>query len=461
MNGFRLQNIKGFLDSGMIELRPLTFMIGQNSSGKSSLVRFPLVLKQTFLDFSMAPLLFNGDWTDYGNYDDVVFKHEMDRSIQFELKVLSEDLKHFYALSPPRVGGGKVDDFLDTTEFLLLRAAISFRDGALQLDEMTISDSQDKYITTVTRTQEELDIFGYTLHDDYRASFEFSDNQDLEKFLINYHLLAIWDELEFQSNLLYLLTNYFNSIVNGIHYIGPVRHLPERTYRLRENSVSHVGKYGDFAPAILGHDHKTGGKLVEKVSQWLSEHLGFSLEIDKTSNNEFRIMITDNTTKVKNNLLDVGHGLSQLIPILVQTNIDADNSRPWKMKHNFFNLHILEQPELHLHPAAQASLADLFIASVQSANQQNKKFLIETHSEHLLIRLRRRIVEGLISPDDVAIYYTEKNDQDGSVQVRRLDIDENGIVSDWPEGFFEEDYQEAVALRRAIRNKQKGTGAQQ
>ncbi|PDM37680.1 hypothetical protein CMV37_14630 [Bacillus cereus] len=94
-NVFRLKTYKGFIDSEEIELKPLTFIIGQNSSGKSSIMRFPLVLKQTFLDDSMAPLLLYGKTIDYGNFEDVVFEHDRNESIEFELIIDRKELNRF------------------------------------------------------------------------------------------------------------------------------------------------------------------------------------------------------------------------------------------------------------------------------------------------------------------------------------------------------------------------------
>ena len=87
MFSFRLRGIKGFLDTGNIVLRPITVVIGQNSSGKSSILRFPLVLRQTFLDNSLAPLLFYGKSIDYGNYEDVVFGHNTKNPVEFEKRL--------------------------------------------------------------------------------------------------------------------------------------------------------------------------------------------------------------------------------------------------------------------------------------------------------------------------------------------------------------------------------------
>jgi predicted ATPase len=133
---------------------------------------------------------------------------------------------------------------------------------------------------------------------------------------------------------------------------------------------------------------------------------------------------------------DVGTGISQLLPVLV-------NAAGAKER-----LIAIEQPELHLHPALQAELGDVFIESALGANKNT--FLIETHSEHLILRLLKRIRQttggmntGLppVRPEDVAILYVQPTES-GSV-VKHLRVDQHGrLMDDWPGGFFEESFNE-------------------
>ncbi|MGQ0414937.1 DUF3696 domain-containing protein [Bacillus sp. HC-TM] len=105
----------------------------------------------------------------------------------------------------------------------------------------------------------------------------------------------------------------------------------------------------------------------------------------------------------------------------------------------------------------QACLIDLFIEGTKNKNGLENKFLVETHSEHMIIRLRRYIIEGKIDPKEVAIYYTEKTQDNNYNTIRELKIDEFGNIADWPEGFFEEDYNEVLKLRDSLYKKQGGS----
>ncbi len=137
---------------------------------------------------------------------------------------------------------------------------------------------------------------------------------------------------------------------------------------------------------------------------------------------------------------DVGIGVSQVLPVLVGA-YAAKNK-----------IVAIEQPEIHLHPALQADLGDVFLQSALGENRN--RFLIETHSEHLLLRIMRRMREtssktlpdGLpeVRPDDVCVLFVQP--KGSSSAVRHLELDEEGQLLDaWPGGFFEEGYRERFA----------------
>jgi hypothetical protein len=144
------------------------------------------------------------------------------------------------------------------------------------------------------------------------------------------------------------------------------------------------------------------------------------------------LVLMDMRTKTSVTHRDVGIGISQVLPVLVM----AYASRG--------KLLAMEQPEIHLHPALQAELADVFVESATGERQNT--FILETHSEHLILRLMRRIREGKLSPDDVGVIFADPHSQ-GSRFVE-LQIDEEGdFIDEWPGGFFEESFHEKFAGR--------------
>jgi predicted ATPase len=126
---------------------------------------------------------------------------------------------------------------------------------------------------------------------------------------------------------------------------------------------------------------------------------------------------------------DVGFGVSQLLPIVTELLVSRDS------------LVSIEQPELHLHPRLQSELADLCIESVIRGRNQ---LLVETHSEHLILRLQRRIRQGAIPRELVSVLYVDPTSS-GAARVEELRMDESGeFIDEWPEGFFEERFQEVL-----------------
>ena len=158
------------------------------------------------------------------------------------------------------------------------------------------------------------------------------------------------------------------------------------------------------------------------------------------SNESFTLRIRKSQA-MTTNLARAGEGLQQVLPVVLH--------QLWRQQqdHGSF-LDVVEQPELHLHDAAQAPLADLFI---DTALQRQGQVLVETHSEPLLLRVQRRVAEGRISCDDIALYFVSTGEA-GS-ELRRIGLNTDGEVDWWPEGVFEEDFQEVAALRRAQRKR--------
>jgi hypothetical protein len=157
-----------------------------------------------------------------------------------------------------------------------------------------------------------------------------------------------------------------------------------------------------------------------------------------------RLVLVDESKGLELAPCDLGEGIGQVIPVIAASLVEAVTT-PDGNKHQP-EMIVVEQPELHIHPRMQVVLGDLFLSQCH-----DRQFLVETHSEHLMLRLLRRIretTEGELPPnapeaqvDDVAVYYVEST-QTG-VRLRRLSISEDGEFEDqWPGGFFDERFEE-------------------
>ncbi|MFN7266533.1 MAG: AAA family ATPase, partial [Bacteroidota bacterium] len=148
-------------------------------------------------------------------------------------------------------------------------------------------------------------------------------------------------------------------------------------------------------------------------------------------------------------ITDVGFGISQVLPVLVQCFYVPANSTI-----------LFEQPEIHLHPSVQAYLADVFIEAIhahEDSKPRHTQLIIESHSEHLIRRLQRKIAEEELKLEDVAIYFVDQ--KKGVSTIEALEIDEFGNILNWPDNFFGDDLEDLTAMAlKGIERKRKMSG---
>ena len=143
-------------------------------------------------------------------------------------------------------------------------------------------------------------------------------------------------------------------------------------------------------------------------------------------------------------LTDVGFGVSQVLPVVTLLQYVPEGSTV-----------ILEQPEIHLHPLAQANLADVII---QAATHRRVQIILESHSEHLLLRLQRRVAEGSVSADDIKLYFCDA--PKGVSRLESLSLDLFGRIDNWPENFMGDAFGETYAAEKARLERMKADAAE-
>ncbi|MDE0428014.1 DUF3696 domain-containing protein [Candidatus Poribacteria bacterium] len=207
--------------------------------------------------------------------------------------------------------------------------------------------------------------------------------------------------------------------------MGPSRIPPERWYIFTGTTPQDVGYQGDLLPDLL----LRRPELVEEANGWLKRlDMGYELEVKPVGGNsgdlfEVRLIDTRRNDRVSVALPDVGFGISQLLPFIVQSLV----SEGWIIS--------IEQPEVHVHPKLQADLGELLAASIKKDHPN--QFIVETHSEHLILRLQRLIRNKLLEPEDVSVIYVSRRPE--GAKAERLHLDEDGdFIDDWPNGFFSE-----------------------
>ncbi len=235
--------------------------------------------------------------------------------------------------------------------------------------------------------------------------------------------------------------SHFFSETN-INYIGPLRATPQRYYFLDgSNTISTFGyRSGERIAEIL-----KGSKDIDNmVNEWMM-HFGLNVKVKEFKDVIHKIKVRQNSLNL--DLPDVGFGVSQILPILIDGVLFGDDTTT-----------IMEQPEIHLHPKMQAELADFFINVVKRNNNDTKgttrRYVIETHSEYIMKRIRRRIAEGMIAPEDVAIYFVEPRNKKlkKEAKIIRTFVENDGTI-EWPEDFYMTELEDEMAFFKYKMNK--------
>lgn len=252
--------------------------------------------------------------------------------------------------------------------------------------------------------------------------------------------------LDYVRSMDYLVgqvSNHFGQLLGSMRYLGPLRLIPPRHLVEMDDQTPNWQSGGGDAWSKLKGD----AQLLETVKRGLAVlKMPYELKVRELVDAQqpgfaglSLLSLEDRRSGVSLSHRDVGIGVSQIIPVIITLSSSQRETI------------LIEQPEIHLQPAAQADLGDLFIQSALGGNRNT--VILETHSEHLILRIMRRIRETnqnpeklpagfpAVNPADVSILYVEADGQRSI--VREMPINNCGeLVKAWPGGFFEESYRE-------------------
>ncbi|MGD9958814.1 AAA family ATPase [Nocardioides sp.] len=434
----------------------MTLLLGANNAGKTSLYSPLLLLKQTIE--SARPetaLLSQGPLYEAGRFRDFVRDHDTTLPVTFELELEGERRTWLSDDSDPMTPGAVEFTFVAGDE----------RGGSSALKRYQLRDQRGKRMFSWSRDGQTTNVSGPIVPSPGRAGRPLGPvssmlrqirDQSPEHFMISgspglsgigslrdvkqehRERISAWVDAGLRFFQIQIDVNAgIERTLSSVSYLSPLRALPGRTYRVSAEPPSNVGTAGQFAPEMLFRDKQEGdGQLVEAVNDFLvSCGYGGLLFKPGPDYDSFELLVRKTRQGgADSNLVDSGMGLSQLLPLITQSLIATERN----------NLALIQQPEIHLNPALQVRLMDHFTR--QAA--EGKRVLIETHSEHLLLRLRRLIAEGVIDVSDVAVFFADKSG--GVTRVRPIDVSSTGSIErqEWPEGFFAEQLHDSLVLAR-------------
>ena len=424
LTNLRMKNFKSWADTGMLSLAPLTIFFGANSSGKSSLLQMLLLLKQTAESRDRNLVLRTNaekdGYVNLGTIPDLI--HRGLKDVEFHLQwQLPDPIR----LPDGERGGSNVNALSFLTQIHI--------DGGMAYVRLMQYDAGDELLARMEKLPDsqgykvKVEVGGKELAKQQGRPYRYV-SPPTKCYGFSYEALRSYQNSELLSDL----TLAFERLFQNVFYLGPLREYPQRIYTWAgEERPGDVGLKGDQAiPALLaaksqrvyrGRGRQT---LEERIAAWLvALGMAASFEarplVERGVQFEVRIRRTENSPAVP--ITDLGFGVSQVLPVLVLCYYAPEGATI-----------ILEQPEIHLHPSVQAGLADVFLDVIKKRGLQ---LIIESHSEHFLRRLQRRVAEAAIKPEQTAIYFCELDD-DGVSQISKLEINLFGEITNWPKDFF-------------------------
>jgi hypothetical protein len=455
-----------------------------NNNGKSSLLRFFPLVRQTMEARTQGPLLWFGDDVDFGDFEQARCREAKERSIVVEMEmegaavdptndgsiprfwasseitehdgaayVSSVDLRFqgklarlstapgetsmevrvfeereseclFAAELPIVKGHGLFPRFRDTS-ILERDLAIQLRDRLEALIRRAASDGEASDMLARLRSPEPWLHYG-----------------SLSRSLAALGLPSDWSQADVELQKIWFLRQLLDVcwradralevFATSMKYIGPARVGPQRFYRIQQLASDRIDREGQNLAMFL---YMLSKPDQDRLAAWMEKHFGFRTSV-ALEGSHLALKINEHGRAY--NLVDTGYGFSQLLPIAVQCWAAA--AYPLKDREvSPPSLLALEQPELHLHPRYQGRLADMLLGLVSVQREQASSWprvLVETHSEALLERLGELVEQGRLEREDVLVLLVERDAATGISSVRQSQFDEKGVLENWPIGFF-------------------------
>jgi len=390
------KNYKIFKKVQTLELKPITILIGKNNTGKSAVMKLPLMIEGALDTEASKPVDIKHEGVVIGNENRDLIYGKFSRALELKLFQVNKSLGD--------------DDILSA------HILIDSRNDTPILDYWKLNDNLELQRVDNSTYLNEIDDVEYdcSFKGLYLANYFYNDNPDVSG------------------------TIYEQAFNLNTDFISGIRENPKKYYDFNATSDKKSGKNGSNLYNFLIEDFlSTDKKFFYKIQEWIKNKFeGWELYVDVDSE-PYRIELRKGTLEI--NLSETGMGIGQSLPLIIRA------IKPCTEK----TLIIVEEPESNLHPYAHAELAQLF---VESLRDENKKYLFETHSLNFVLRMRRLVAENKLDKDDLALYYVDFDEEKNESNLKRINVDRGGGVDWWPEGVFSETTKETRAIYNAQLN---------
>ena len=481
-----IENFKSISEPVRIEFKPLTLLFGPNSAGKSTIIQALHYIREVleFRRLDVDKTISGGDFIDLGGFDNFVHGHDTSRKVSFKIEL--HGLEPFVVSNESDFKLSDMTDDFFTESNLWLSFSIKKEGSRVVVDNYALCYNDIVYVAS--RRNEEIINLLLDKKKSLRDIDEILDCFDLSN--LDHESRTWWADVgqKFQllntspkddilpeyrgeeTNIYDILESYavghakrsiIDSIVDSLQnllYVGPLRTIPPRNYSPQKTIAPSRWSDGLAAWDKASYSNQ---ESIDEINNWLGKErldTGYALkgkgvitleqdELQLIKNpgslskedlvalvtrlHAGKVALTQGKDGLEVSLCDVGVGISQTFPVVMAT-LDKDAK-----------MVIIEQPELHIHPRLQVELGDLFI----SAANQGKCMIIETHSEHLMLRIMRRIRETIdnelpegflpFTAGQLAILYAQPSKC--GLEVIEISVRDDGeFAMPWPKGFFAE-----------------------
>lgn len=522
-------NLRRLKDVSPVVIRPITILVGRNTSGKSSFLRTIPLLRQSLMTRMRSPLLWYGDLVDFGSFDGVIHDNNSELPLGFRFSIGSVQIRNNRARMSDgeersRFRIGRVD-----VDFNVNKAGANTKISHIQMSLVDVGHNVTFHIGNRNITKivfdgedvtkvfdayrivvedgsifpnllvwrrdhpDDIPTYTYNAHDllfsslfsalvsalpktvseekirrmvvdltsfwpvDQGILARFFENSDLRSVQRIGEKIARGENKAQSDDVLKLLRLnkiflVLIGVLEGVQnlflrslYIGPARAAGQRYYRYQDLSVSEIDPDGKNFPMFL---NSLSYPQISSFSEWVSRLFGFGVGIDRSAGH---ISIEVVTSNGRTNVADTGYGVSQVLPVLgqiwwAQQRSDQRQAKRQRAAPRLMRsltkttLLAIEQPELHLHPAHQALIADALagvLAGRDEANVVQLYCVVETHSESLINRLGELVAEKSLRAADVQIVIFEMDRHDSRAStVSVATFNEEGVLQNWPYDFF-------------------------
>lgn len=415
---------KAFKSPQTLDIKPLTIIFGYNNSGKSAAIRLMPMLAASFSE----------------NKRQTLIKSYLDYTAPCLRGAAFKNLAH---------GAGNKMSF-----------GVEWEDGEGINFELTQQGEDEESISAITINEQKigrLETFDYQISDDpdeKELRYQLKDKKDEKVLLDNFTIRSSGSG----SPIAHIsIDNKLKHFSRSVFWLNSIRTQPPREFAVNPSVPAGIKYDGSGTAETIWKMSRVKSPALEDINEWLVETCGRAIDINllsQSSNNDQTvcrletISVNDipNSSSIRIPILDSGEGISQALPVVTLCAQAASGEL------GINPIIMLEQPELHLHPRAVVILANFLVKCIKK--NKRASFIIETHSESLLLAIQTALAAGDLALDDLCTYWVSKGAVDEGSLLSKVEFDEDGyILQNFPEEVFQEIYEQAKMLMDVRDNK--------